>query len=334
MFPIGEIDDFKIYLPRDEDIELGAKLVADAESSNHKYLSTVPASPPSIPITGSFIYAHPPDYRGNPMLNAGIAEWKRMFQEFVASGIDTVVFQAALWQELNECYYNSKVFTEYKTWDVIEPMLQAAKHYGLNVFLGGYGSIIGWREQLSATDLKLEIKRHLTCYQELLEFQDQFDGFYFPCETAYIGHRLLEKEKQLNHLHRTIFTELKNIAPDHLILISPGTKYFPDTQDEFKEAWSTMLDNVPLDIIAPQDSIGTCGNALATQSRTYQNWKDVTTKTGTRLWGNIELFQRTSFKKTDNFVTAAPNRVQAQLSNASPFVEKIICWEAMYFTIP
>ena len=40
-----------------------------------------------------------------------------------------------VWKELKKCYYLSRTFKSFKSWDVICPMLEAAATQGVSVFL-------------------------------------------------------------------------------------------------------------------------------------------------------------------------------------------------------
>ena len=80
MFPIGNVDDFKIYRARDEDIESGTAMIARAEKANRNFLENEMENGCELKISGTFIYAHPPDYRGRPMLHASVAEWRSAFR--------------------------------------------------------------------------------------------------------------------------------------------------------------------------------------------------------------------------------------------------------------
>lgn len=332
MYPIGNIEDFKFYMASEKDIKISEALIDNANKENADFLRKNPSDKKKMHITGSFIYAHPPDYKGRPMLKAGIDEWRDIFKGFKAMGMDTVIFQAALWSELQECYYNTKVFNDYKIWNVIEPMLEAAGIEHITVYLGGYGSVSGWNPDLKTEDVKREINFHLRCYEELMNWHEYFSGFYFTCETAFGGTRDRKREQILNYLYKELFRELKSIADEKIILMSPASKYFKGMDNEFLDAWNTMLENVPLDVLVPQDSIGTSANTLLKQEKIFKLWKNVAEQNNIELWGNIELFERQKFNHPDNFITASPERIIAQINNAAPFTKKLVCWEAMYFT--
>jgi hypothetical protein len=283
-------------------------------------------------ISGSFIYAHPPDYKGCPALNWNSEAWAELFTEMKQAGIDTVIFQAAIWHELGEAYYKSDYFKNiYKTYPVIEAMLTAAQKINLRVFLGGYGCTIGWSKCLDKRTVNAEVSKQLHCIKELLEYRDLFEGVYFSPETAVSANRDIAKEKFLNELYCRYFSELKSLSPQHKILMSPATKHGNDNGEIIIDGWSNVLNKVPLDIMAPQDSIGCAGCNLGIQQAAWDIWKKICDNSNIELWANVELFERRSFGGPAPLIPAAPERVIAQIDNIAGFVQKIICWEYPYF---
>jgi hypothetical protein len=246
--------------------------------------------------------------------------------------MDTVILQSALWKELEECYYPFKKFSRFKTWNVVEPLLEAAAFESMTVFLGALGSVTGWCDDLPEDALRSELNEHLSCFEELLEHGDKFQGFYFSPETAFTGERNRPKEKALIGFFKSIFIGVQKMAPEKKILLSPGTKYFEGKEKDIMDSWSTLLDGVPLDILAPQDSIGTMGNRLCWQKPCYDIWSKVCDDNEIEFWSNIELFERKdSLEGTDYNMTALPERVAAQIATAAPYAKKLICWEAPYY---
>lgn len=166
----------------------------------------------------------------------------------------------------------------------------------------------------------------------MLKYRDLFHGIYFVPETAFAGTRDNQKEKKLNEIYREYCATVKREAPEKMILMSPATIYCPDKMNEMVDSWLAILDNVPLDIMAPQDSIGTCENELIYQSKTYKAWSKVCHKCGIAFWSNIEIFERKdSIVGVSHSIPASPERVSAQINHATPYVEKLICWEAPYY---
>ena len=66
----------------------------------------------------------------------------------------------------------------------------------------------------------------------------------------------------------------------------------------------------------------------------WKLWRNVADLTGIRLWANIELFERVGFGGAEPFISAAPERIVQQCRTVAPYVEKCICWEALYFELP
>ncbi len=326
---------YNLYLPTSKARGLTEPLIAACKAANQEYLADNPSAVPAMAITGSFIYAHPPNYCGINTLHFSKKNWRCMLNRFRKLGMDTVILQAAVWSELGECYYPSQHFAGYKIWNVAEPMLEAARELELSVFLGGYGSVTGWEEKLDTAIIEEEKLNQSACFRELLCYRDLFDGFYFAPETAYCGRRDAEREKFLNALYREFFLEIKELDSDMKILMSPATKHFPGKMAEMEDSWHALLEGVPLDIMAPQDSIGSCGNRLAYQDETYRAWSNICRDLNITFWSNIELFERRDALEGVSYnYTASPERIVAQINNAAPYAEKLICWEAPFYLNP
>jgi len=334
MFTIEKLEDFSLFIASDKAREHVEPMIAQAKESNQKFVDENPQTPPKMPISGTFIYAHPPNYRGRPMHNYSVRDWMKLMRGLKRAGMDTIVLQASIWNELKECYYPSAHFKNYKQWNMVEPMLEAADASCMSVYLGGYGSVSGWKEDLTQADIEQEKENQLACFHELLKYRDLFDGIYFAPETAFMGKRDLEKEQFLNEIYREFCNTVKREAPEKKILMSPATKYFPGKMSEMVDSWMAILDKVPLDIMSPQDSIGTCGNQLLHQEETYNAWSEICSKRNIVFWSNIEIFERKVMVEGVNHSTpASPERVTAQINNAAEYAEKLICWEAPYYML-
>ncbi|MBR2439676.1 MAG: DUF4434 domain-containing protein [Lentisphaeria bacterium] len=334
---IGNYAGFNIFEPAPEIIPESLKIVTEKNAVNQNFLSEMSPDEkmkPGKSITGSFIYAHAPDYVGNYTLNWGVPEWKKAFEKLRKKQVDTVILQASVWNELNEVYYSSKTFSSFNGWNVVEPMLHAAKEAGMTVFLGGYGSISGWNMNLNDKDVLLEIERQTTCLSELLRYRELFDGVYYSPETAFRGVRDLQREQRLHWIYQTYFSKIKEMAPEKKILMSPASKWIPGKEEDFIASWLALFDDVPLDILAPQDSIGCSGCTLDVMPQMWKLWRTVTDRAGITLWANIELFERMEFGGPEPFKTASADRIRQQCRAVAPFVEKCICWEALYFDLP
>jgi hypothetical protein len=337
MIVINSYNGFNIFEPAQEIIPESKAKVDKSIETNRKYLKDLPIekkSEPIKPITGTFIYAHPPDYTGSYTLNWTSNDWNKAFARLKAQNIDTVILQASVWNELQEVFYPSKMFSHFKYWNVVEPMLESAKLNGMTVFLGGYGSVSGWNLKINDKQVLDEIKFQCDCFSELLRYRESFDGIYYSPETAFNGIRDFKREERLHWIYQTYFKKIKEMAPEKKILMSPASKWIPEKNQEFTEAWLALFEDVPLDILTPQDSIGCSGCTLEVMSDMWKLWRNVADLTGIRLWANIELFERVGFGGAEPFISAAPERIVQQCRTVAPYVEKCICWEALYFDLP
>ena len=330
---IIQVDDFVIFKASDDIIEEANARYAEANELNRKFVETHAPAVPSRPITGTFICAQPPNYRGVPMLHASVGDWAEKFRLLKSFGVDTVIYQAAVWNELETVYYPSKRFASYRLFDSIGNVLTAAEEVGLQVFLGAYGSVSGWCMGKDPAYVEQEKQNHFAVQDELFElYGGRFKGIYFAPETAYRGERDLYTEKTLNSIYRDFCGRLKKLHPGCEILMSPATKYYPGKLDEMIASWDTILDGVQLDIMAPQDSIGCCGTTLDHQVEMFKVWRRICDDRKIRFWSNVELFECRDCSQINSAVPADPRRVAHQMANAAAVAEKLISWEMVYFT--
>jgi 4-hydroxy-tetrahydrodipicolinate synthase len=333
VFPVGQVDGIPYFMPPvgfDEGREL--RRLHAMHDANADDLAAVQGLP--MRITASFIYAHPADYHGRPMLHAAVQEWRDVFRRFRALHMDTVIFQSALWRELGDCYYQSSRFArELQCHGVIECMLEAAAAEGLHVFLGGYGSVAGWKDRLSPAELQSEINEHRACFGELVRL-GRFDGMYFPAETAFEGRRRPELEQRMRTLY-TAFADMVKEQDGRLrVIASPATFHRPAQNDAFQDFWNTVLDGSGIDILMPQDCIGNGIARIREMPAIWQAWKAIASHHGLDLWSHTEIFERRGYTPECNLFPAAPARVAAQLAQVAPFVQKACCWEALHFADP
>ena len=330
---IISVDDFIIFKASDDIIEEANAKYAAANESNRRFVDSHPAAVPTKPISGTFIYAQPPNYRGLPMVHATVQDWIEKLTLLKSFGIDTVIYQAAVWNELETVYYPSKRFAGYRLFDQIGNVLEAAEKVGIDVYLGGYGSVSGWCMGKEQSFIEQEKQNHFAVQDELFElYGSKFKGIYFAPETAYRGERDLYTEKALNSIYRDFCDRLKGLHPNCEIVMSPATKYFEGKLGEMIDSWNVILDGVKLDVMAPQDSIGCCGNTLEYQETMFKVWRQICDDKNIRFWSNVELFEDIDCSWVNSLIPADPRRVAHQMSNAAKVAEKLICWEMLYLT--
>jgi hypothetical protein len=265
----------------------------------------------------------------------GLAEWRSLFQELKGLGIDTVIYQAAAWVEVKECYYRSKMFASYRTWNSFDPLVEAVAAEGMTFFMGGLGNMLAFDWNATAQTLAADRDNQLACFQELVSlYKGGFHGFYMSPETGYPGQRQPGREKLLNVYFNEVCSGVKEAIPGLPILLSPGTYYMEKHDEDIHDFLVNLFKDCPIDIICPQDSIGTFSNRLPHLRHSFEIWQQVCQEIGSELWVNVESFERNQIGTAQDFVSADFNRLAVQLSCASQAGKKIVSWEVPYFYSP
>jgi len=291
-------------------------------------------------LTGTFIYAHALGYRGRNTLRYGVAEWRDLFRELKELGMDTAILGTSAVLGFRECFYPSELFKEYRSWNVIEPMLAAAAEERMTIFLGG----LGVNEELIGAETGDEdlaracADRELACYRELVDrYRGAFHGFYLANETGFWS---WGNPDFLTRCFRAYFQRVtngvKDLTPEVPIIGSPYTVRCPGRENEAIETLTTVHAGCPFTALAPQDSIGVTMNELTFLERGLEIWKTVCRNIGAEFWVNCETFNCTDF--SGPIITIVPadfRRLAIQLDTAHRFgAQKLITWEAIHFMNP
>lgn len=333
-----EIDGFRVIRQPPASPEAKAALVT-RDRLTDGVLSDFQSPPTGGRISGSFIYAHPPDYHGRPTLRYGVPEWRILFRELKALGIDTVIFQASTWLDFRECYYPSDLFKDFTTWNVVGPMLEAAGDEKLTVFLAATGVLLA-DEHLGVLSgdigkAKACALRERDCYRELVaRYSGAFHGYYLASETGFMA-----GDTRNRNCYHTFFewstNEIKAITPHLPILSSPYTVHAPGQEAEAVDYLTELHRNCPLTALAPQDSIGTFNN-LSFLDRGLGIWKTVCANLGFEFWVNCESFSIRAYAiPVVDIQPAGFKRFALQLDTAQRLgAKKLITWEAAHFMDP
>lgn len=331
MIQFIDYEDFTLTVPDPEYSSRVKDRMKEFSEINQTYVDSLDGLPQEGKITGSFIYAHPPDYVGRPTVNYGKNEWVNLIEELKELGIDTLIYQAAAWLEVEEVYYSSKRFSDFKSWNSLEHLFKAVEDENVDLFLGGLGNHRLFDQNVSPDKMKEDVEMQLDCYEELIDHRYGFDGFYISPETAFPGEKDLKYAKVLNNYYSNLFRRLKDEICDLPVLMSPATFYRKEVHEEAREFLFNLFEGCEADIIAPQDSIGTFGNNLPGLEPSFEIWKELSQETGFTLWVNVESFERTTVGTPNDFEPADFERLLIQLRNAEKFGEKTISWEVPYF---
>jgi len=330
-----KVEDYTLVTPGPEDVEWLTQSMKYGRELNQEFLQNMKEKPKGGRLTGTFIYSHPPDYIGRSTMHWDKVKWQALMRELKEMGIDTVIYQAAAWVEVQESNYPSKLLAHYKTWNSIEPLCQAVIAEGMTLYLGGLGNLMAFDENATTEMMNKDRDTQLTVFQELVDlYKGGFHGFYMSPETAFPGTRQPEREQLLNTYFKQVCQGVKDILPGVKILTSPGTFYIENRGEEIYEFLYNLFLGVPIDYMTPQDSVGTFGNRLPHLKPSFEIWQRVCKATGMHLWVNAESFQRVRIGTANDFEPAEFERLAAQLANANQVGEKIVSWEVPYFYSP
>lgn len=337
--PVTAIDDFVVLAGRAPDPVNAARSKSLARDTAET-LAKAGTFEPQGRLSGSFICAHPPDYRGRPTLHFSVAEWRTVFQELKEIGIDTVIWQASVWQELRECYYPSKQFAGYKQWDAIAPMLEAVRAEAITLYLGTFGFFNGERALgIRDTDIGKAVETaetELACFTELQgRYGGGFHGYYLSHEVAFWPNRPALVYEHGGAYFERVTAGIREMAPELRILASPETYYSKGCEQESIDSMMACFGRAQVDIFAPMDCIGQ-GQGLGTLETELGVWKAVCRAKGSEFWTNCESFLIANPEGDVLQIEAAdPQRFFYQMTVADKMgASKLVTWEAMHFMNP
>jgi hypothetical protein len=275
------------------------------------------------PISGTFVDGVAADIPSN---NWTAEQWNIQFDNFKKSGIDTVIIIRIGWND--SAMYKSQVMktTLYEDEDLVEIMLRAAEHVGVDLYIGLYDTYNYWM----VNDWENEVAVNLELIHEINERYSKFPAF----KGWYMSH------EGSMHFHQTkiwkpLIQEIKKIDTDRKILVSPryhGRKFSPESPispEVHARHFDHILDQMEglIDIYAFMD-----GHVDFRELESYvKATVEVFAKYGAAFWSNLETFDR---DMPWRFPPIEWIKLKHKLETVQPYVEKIITFEAPHFLSP
>jgi hypothetical protein len=302
------------------------------------------------PITGTFITPNPPDYEGINAIEWSTKEWTMEFKRLQSLGIDTAILQGVISEDTEknwEIYYpisesamhalttaTDRLQHKPKQYpNVLPAIMSAAQETGMNIHLGLFNTLYGWFGKSTPFLVEQIQAEQIAVAQDLIDLYGNHPalaGWYISPEIMYFLHGKMLK-LDMNAFLKGITNILKRETPNLPIGISPGSTLPKGNPEPVIKFWHNTLTNSGVDILYPQDAIGQLVNFPDKAVKLWQFWNSIAQETGLRLWANCESFERASFNMPNPFIASSFERLHWQLTAASPYVEKIVCWECMYF---
>ena len=259
----------------------------------------------------------------NPQLEQfNSKNWREKVCEISSIGMEYIVVMATALYD--RCYFKSSIFpfADIPCFDPIEELLDEADKCNIKVFLGNgfYGD---WRKanynikSQEVINLSFKAMEEIT---QLYAHHKSFYGWYFPDETCIIFNYSKDFVKYVNLCSRKCY----EITPDKKTLIAPFGTNLVYANKKFIDT----LANLDVDYIAYQDEVGVRKTPVDRTKRLFEKLKTAHDKAGrSKLWADIELFDFEGIVYKSALISAKIERIQKQIENVSPYVDKILGYQ-------
>lgn len=259
----------------------------------------------------------------NPALDSFTeSDWRQKVREIAELKMEYIIIMATAL--FDRCYFDSEVFprADIPCADPIEAVLDEADKLNINVFLGNgfYGD---WTKPSINITSEEVLDRTFRAMDELAKkysHHKSFYGWYFPDEVCII---LRFSKKFINYVNLCT-KRCREITPGKKTLIAPYGTNLTLTNSYYVDA----LASLDVDFIAYQDEIGVQKTRVWQSERIFARLKKAHDKAGrAALWADIELFKFEGIVYKSALLPADFSRIQRQIENVSPYVDKIVGYQ-------
>lgn len=259
----------------------------------------------------------------NPALDSFTeSDWRQKVREIAELKMEYIIIMATAL--FDRCYFDSEVFprADIPCADPIEAVLDEADKLNINVFLGNgfYGD---WTKPSVNITSEEVLDRTFRAMDELAKkysHHKSFYGWYFPDEVCII---LRFSKKFVNYVNLCT-KRCREITPGKKTLIAPYGTNLTLTNSYYVDA----LASLDVDFIAYQDEIGVQKTRVWQSERIFARLKKAHDKAGrAALWADIELFKFEGMVYKSALLPADFSRIQRQIENVSPYVDKIVGYQ-------
>jgi hypothetical protein len=280
------------------------------------------------PITGTFIMY---DYSDT---NGKISE--ALFREMKSDGIDTIIIMASGHLDISGCATDktpqtSKYRSIINASDSVNPlknMLKEAKKNKMRVYLGTVGLNVGYPcyDVLAQKNQKDLLDYSIKSYDEVRAYLGEsdwngglIDGFYISYEVDLSN----AASYGLSNI-KYISEGLKSKYPEKKLLLSPYI-YEKSTESQAYDFFKTYYSQTKIDIIAPQDSMGTGKTtSYARNTEHFKALQRAANETGKVAWANVETFEMDN--SPGGYHAGDFEKIKQQIESSKPYVSKQITW--------
>ena len=266
----------------------------------------------------------------NPTIDGFSQEnWREKVREIAKTGMDYIVVMATALYD--RCYFKSSVypFADIPCDNPIEAVLDEADKCNIKVFLGNgfYGDWL--KASVNIVDEGV-IGRSFRAMEELAALyahHPSFYGWYYPDEVKITETFSEDFVKYVNRCSQFC----RSLTPNLKTLIAPyGTKFV-----KADDAYIRQLEQLDVDFIAYQDEVGVRKTKPEDTRAYFEALKYAHDKAGrARLWADVEIFDFEEDVYKSALIPAPYERIQIQLDNVAPFVDKILVYQYLVLMNP
>ena len=249
-------------------------------------------------------------------------QWKAKIKEIKDVGMEYLILLSVAYE--GKTYYPSVLQPrhDYVCDDPLEAVLEAADECGIKFFISNdFWS--DWRQVEKAMKDETIWRLREKGMEEVAEkyaSHKSFYGWYYPNES---GLYQTIDETTITYVNRCT-QKAKSLTPNAQTLIAPyGTKdIIPD------DNYVRQLERLDVDIVAYQDEVGVRKTKAGTAGKYFEGLNKVHAKAGrARLWADLEIFDFEGEVYTSPLLPASFKRIQTQLEDIAPFVEKVLVYQ-------
>lgn len=280
-------------------------------------------------FTGTFLQLDP----GLTCWNAAL--WNKEFSDMSKLGLRTIIVQYVGGGK--NSYYPSRLDWFSHKYNLLDTIMEVAKQYGFEVFLGLYLSDGWWLGSGIKKFLDEELVRNKKVVEELNQLYGKnpaFYGWYIPHELEGLQSFSWCRRNRLTRFFEQIVNVCKTVASNKPVAIAP---YFGANANPSKYAqlWDSFFKKVSFDFIMLQDGVG-CQRVSPKQARLFfQEMLIVCNKNNLELWGDLEVFEQEHGYPVDGLAFDAKpakiERIKKQIDSIAPFVKKLVCFEYNHY---
>jgi hypothetical protein len=308
-------------------IQAGGLLSAATMLSASSSASAFTSNSTIKPIVGSWFEFEHHNQAGAKYWNPALPkfttqQWKTLVFDMHEIGFEYLILLSVAYN--GKTYYPSALQPkhDFVCQDPLEAVLSAADECGIKFFVSNdyWGDWTKVEQAMTTETIWYIREKGMEEIAKKYAHHKSFYGWYYPNESEL---RPVWDDFAIKYINRCSKIA-RSLTPDALTMVAPyGTQYV-----KFNEKYIKQLEQLDVNIIAYQDEVGVHKINVEETGKYFEDLYKMHTKAGrARLWADIEIFDFESEIYRSPGIPAAFDRVLKQITNVSPYVEQILCYQ-------